>query len=206
METPRPYAQRLRAESAAQTRLRILDSVYDRLRQSPAERLAVDRVARDAGVSRSTVYLIFGDRSGLFDAVGADLLDRGGFADVLAAVDNPDARAAMRAFMRATVDMYAASRDVLRSLYSMAQLDPEAVGGAIARLEKGRLEGMQRVAAGLAAAGELRDDVTVDEATDVLWLLSSFDSFDLLHHGRGRTAGSVAATLTRAVEQSILAA
>ena len=121
METPRPYAQRLRAESAAQTRLRILDSVYDRLRQSPAERLAVDRVARDAGVSRSTVYLIFGDRSGLFDAVGADLLDRGGFADVLAAVDNPDARAAMRAFMRATVDMYAANRDVLRSLYSMTQ-------------------------------------------------------------------------------------
>ena len=45
-----------------------------------------------AGVARSTVYLIFGSRAGLFDAVARDLLDRGGFDRIVRAVGHPDAR------------------------------------------------------------------------------------------------------------------
>lgn len=30
-------------------------------------------------MARPTVYLVFGSRAGLFDAVGADVLQRGGF-------------------------------------------------------------------------------------------------------------------------------
>jgi AcrR family transcriptional regulator len=80
---PRRYEQRLRAESAAETRLRILDAVYERLREAPAEAVSVDWVAKMARVARSTVYLIFESRAGLFDALAADLFDRSGYARLL---------------------------------------------------------------------------------------------------------------------------
>jgi AcrR family transcriptional regulator len=200
----RPYEQRLRAESAAQTRRRILDSAYHRLQQVPSEALTVDRVARDASVSRSTIYLVFGGRAELFDAVGADLLQRSGFDEVMQAVEDRDARAALRRFLRATVGLYAANRDVFRNLFSMAQIDPGAAGGAISRMEHGRARGMQQLAARLAEARLLRDDMGPDDAADLLWLASSFDSFDLLATGRSRSADHIAAALTATVERTML--
>src|SRR6476619_6280718 len=88
----RRYDQRLRAQTADETRRRVLDAVYDELREAPAQPVSVDAIARTAGVARSTVYVIFGSRAGLFDAFAADLLERGGFGRVLDAVADPDPR------------------------------------------------------------------------------------------------------------------
>ena len=201
---PRPYAQQLRAESAAQTRRRILDAVYDRLRQAPGERVTVDGVARDAGVSRATIYLVFGDRSGLFDAIGADLLERSGFSEVMRAVDDPDPRAAVARFLHATTQMYARNQNVLRSLFAMAQVDPTALGGSIARMEDGRNRGMHLLAQRLADEGLLRDGSDTSQAADLLWLMSSFAGFDLLATGRGRTPEHIADTFLATLDQSVL--
>lgn len=202
--SPRPYQQRLRAEAASQTRRRILDAVHDGLRRHPSEALTVDDVARRAGVSRSTIYLAFGGRTQLFDAVGADLLRRSGFDDVMSAVDDPDPGAALRHFLRATTRMYDANRDVLRSLFAMTRLDPEAVGGAIGRMEHGRAHGMSLLADRLAAAGLLRDDVAHDRVVDLLWLVSSFESFDLLATGRARSVEAVAESFMAVLRGAIL--
>src|SRR5258705_11145251 len=85
----RKYEQRLRAEAAEGTRRRILDAVYERLREAPAEPVSIDRIAQIARVARPTVYLAFGSRAGLFDAVGADLLQRGGVENMLQAAAPP---------------------------------------------------------------------------------------------------------------------
>jgi AcrR family transcriptional regulator len=199
----RKYEQRLRAEAAQQTRRRILDAVYERLRSTPAEPVSVDRVARMAGVSRSTVYLIFGSRTGLFDALGAELLHSGGFESMLRQATHPDARKGLRDGIRGVIEMYAAHRDVLRALHSMAQLDADAVGGAIQRMEKGRASGMAYHAQRLAEQAVLRPDVTVNDAADVLWVLTSFDSFDLLYAGRARSRTRVAKTLVTTAERSL---
>jgi len=161
----RKYEQRLRAESAEETRRRILDAVCQRLRSAPAEPVSIDQVARMARVSRSTVYLVFGSRTGLFCALGADLLERGGFGSMLQAASHPDAREALRGGIRGVAGMYAAHRDVLRALNSMAQLDAEAVGGAVQKMDEGRAGGMAAQARRLAEQGILRADVTVDAAT-----------------------------------------
>ena len=200
--SPRPYAQQVRAESTAQTRRRILDAVYERLRQAPAERVTVDGVARDAGVSRATIYLVFGDRTGLFDAIGADLLERSGFTEVMRAIDDPDPRAAVDRFLHATTQMYARNHDVLRSLFAMAQIDPTALGGSIARMEDGRRHGMRLLAHRLADEGQLRDDADPVQAVDLLWLMSSFTSFDLLATGHGRTPEQIADTFLATLERS----
>lgn len=199
----RKYDQHLRADAAEQTRRRILDAVYERLCEVPAEPVSVDRVARIAQVARSTVYLVFGSRAGLFDAVGADLLDRGGFDRLLRAAEHPNAREGLRGGIRAGVALDAANRDVLRVLHSMALLDAEAVGGAIQRMERGRAAGMAYLAGRLAEQECLRPGIGRDAAADVLWLLTSFDSFDLLYTGRSLSVDEVAARLIAVAESSL---
>ena len=199
----RRYEQRLRAESAEQTRRRILDALLQRLREAPAEPVSVDRVAKIARVARPTVYAVFGSRAGLFEAFGVDLLRRSGFDRVLEASAHPDARTALRGTIGGVVAMYAANRDEMRVLSSMALLDAAAAGGAVQQMERGRARGMARLAQRLSDQGVLHADVTVDQATDLLWLLTSFDSFDVLYAGRDRSASEVAQTLTDTAERSL---
>lgn len=199
----RKYEQRLRAEAAEQTRRRILDAVYTRLREAPTEPVSIDGIAKMARVARPTVYLAFGSRAGLFDAVGADLLARGGFEDMLQAAAHPDAREGLRGGIRGTVQMYAVHWDVLRVLSSMAQLDAAAVGGAIQRMDQGRAAGLAHLAQRLADQDKLRPDVTTDQATDLLCLLTSFDSFDLLHTSRGQSVEETATTLISTAERTL---
>ena len=200
----RKYEQRLRARSADDTRRRILDAVYERLRDAPSQTVSVDRVARMAGGARSTVYLVFGSRAGLFDAVGRDVMERSGYADLIQAVGHPDAREHMRGGIAAGARMFAAERDVARALYSMAQLDQEAVGGAIARIESERSNGMLRLARRLEEQGLLRDDVTVEDAASTLWVITSFDAFDLLFTGRGLSLEEATRLLVAAAERALL--
>ena len=199
----RKYEQRLRAEAAEETRRRILDAVYERLREAPSEPVSIDRIAQIARVARPTIYLAFGSRAGLFDAVGADLLQRGGFENMLHAAAHPDAREGLRGGIQGIVEMYATHRDVLRVLSSMALLAAAAVGGAVQRMEQGRAAGMGHLAQRLAEQGVLRPDVEPDQAADVLWLLTGFDSFDLLYTGRALSREDTATTLITTAERSL---
>jgi AcrR family transcriptional regulator len=201
----RRYEQRLRAQAAAETRRRVLDAVYDQLREAPAQPVSVDRIARTAGVARSTVYVIFGSRAGLFDAFSADLLERGGFHRVLDAIADPDPRVTVREGIAGGVHTFATHRDVFRALVSMAALDPEAIGGAMQRSEQRRTKGMMRLARRLARHGLLREGLGAKRAADRLWVLTSFDAFDLLYTGRGLTANEVARVLVDMAERSVLA-
>ena len=199
----RKYEQRLRAESAEETRQRVLDALAKRLREAPAEPVSAERIATMAGVSRSTVYLVFGSRAGMFLALAGDLLERGGFGRMLELAAHPDAREGLRGGIRATVEMYANERDVIRALVSMAQLDANAVGGAVQRLEQGRAIGARYRAERLANQRILRSDVTLADATHLLWLLTSFDAFDLLYTGQGLTIDAAAVLLADSAERSL---
>jgi AcrR family transcriptional regulator len=200
----RKYEQRLRAEGAEETRRSILDAVYEQLRQAPSRPVSIEQIARVAGVSRSTVYLIFGSRTGLFDALSTDLWwHRAGFQGVVDAVAHPDAREHLRGGIDAGVRVFAAHRDVFRALFSMAQLDADAVGGAIARIEENRAGGMAHLARRLGEQQILRPDVAVDDAADLLWLLASFDSFDQLYTGRNLPVDAVSRTLITTAERSL---
>jgi AcrR family transcriptional regulator len=201
---PRKYDQKLRAESAEETRRRILDAVLERFSEAPTERVSVDQVARMAGVARSTVYLVFGSRAGLFDAVARDLLERGGFDRVVRATEDPDARRHLREGFYGTAHTFAAHRDAFRVLYSMASLDPDAVGGAIQRAEERRAGGMAYLASQLEQQQLLRDGVTPEDAAHLMFVLTSFDGFDLLFAGRGMTADQVAETFIDTAEHTLL--
>jgi AcrR family transcriptional regulator len=201
--SPRRYDQRLRAEAAEETRRRVLDALYERLQAGPSRPVSVDEIAQIARVARSTIYLIFGSRAGLFDALAAELFLSGEFALVEAAAANPNARESMRGGLLGGARMFAAHRDVFRVLTSMAQLDANAVGGAVQRLDAARAAGMARLAERVAEAGLLRPDINQEDAAHVLWLLTSFDAFDLLYTGRGLSLDEVVEVLTTTAERSL---
>ena len=128
-----------------------------------------------------------GQTVGLFDAFVADLWERTGLAALTTAVANRDARAHLRAGLFAANQMYAADRAIYRVLFSLAKIDPEAVGGAVQRKERNRAGGMEYLARRLDEDAALRSDVTIEQATHILWVPCSFDTFDALHSDRGLT-------------------
>lgn len=195
----RTYEQRARAEEARRTRARIIDSGIRRLEQAPAEPISIERLAADAGVARSTVYAIFGSRSGLFDAIARDLADRSGYEQLLEAKHHADARDYLRSGLRAASRMLAGDRDVQRALRSMDQLDSEAVGGAIERTEQERANAMRRLSQRLDEQGVLRRELSTADAERILWVVTSFETFDALYTGRGM---SLDATVTLLIEMA----
>jgi AcrR family transcriptional regulator len=203
--SPRKYEQRVRAVAADETRRRILEAMYERLQKSPATAVSVDQVARDAGVARSTIYLVFESRAGLFDALAAYVLKRSGFDAINEAVRHEDAREHLRGALRAGARMYAADLDVIRALHSTAKVDPDTVAGAVQRLEEGRAGGMRYLAKRLHEQGLLRPGVSQKAAADMLWVLTSLESFDLLHTGRGLSPAKAADCLVEMAERAVLA-
>ena len=81
------------------------------------------------------------------------------------------------------MQLYVEDRDLYRVLFSMSQLHPEADEGAIAQKEENRWGGMTYLAQRLADQKLLLPHVTVAEAADLLWVLTSFESFDSLYTG-----------------------
>ena len=198
----RQYVQRVRAESANTTRRRILDAARATLERGPGGALRVDEVARAAGVSRSTVYVLYGSRAGLFDALARHLRLEAGFDELIREFRRPDALEAMRGSQRAAVRMYAKMPELARAMFTMAAVDPDAVA-AVRAIEDGRRPGQAEIARRLAEQGYLRNGVSVDEATDILTVITSFQAFDELFNGGGLPAGVVADRLVAMAERSI---
>ena len=199
----RAYEQKARAESAADTRRRILEGVYECLRTEPSTAPSGGEIARKAGVARSTVYLVFGSRAGLFDAFTEELWQRSGMPNLQEAVNVPDAREGILGGIRAGVDIFAADRDVFNALFAMTKLDPDALGGAVVRMENRRAEGMAWASRRLARQKQLKRGVSATRAAHVLWLVASFDAFDLLYTGRGLSAQETGRILADTFENAV---
>ncbi|MEX1169587.1 MAG: helix-turn-helix domain-containing protein [Chloroflexota bacterium] len=198
----RQYVQRARAEAADATRRRILAAARDSLEHGPVGALRVEDVARAADVSRSTVYLLYGSRSGLFDALARHLRDEAGFDRLVAASRLPDALENLRASQREAVRMYAAMPELARALFTLSAIDPDGLA-EIRAIEDGRRPGMARLAGALSAQDYLRPGVSVEEATEILTVITSFQAFDELFTGSGLPADVVADRLIAMAERSV---
>jgi AcrR family transcriptional regulator len=199
----RPYVQRRRAEAAQETRQRIIEAACASLAAGPLGAVRLDEVARTAGVARSTIYVAFGSRVGLFDAVAGHLLERAGFDRVRLAYRARDAGAALRDSLRAGAAVYAEEPALTRSILTLARIDPDATA-AVTRFERGRWPGMLALASRLDRQGLLREDVAQAEAAEILWVLTSFTTFDQLFADRGLSHEAVAERLIVMAERALL--
>jgi AcrR family transcriptional regulator len=187
----RPYRSRLRAEQAAQTRLRILDASGDLFAERGYVATTIDAVAAQAGVAIDTVYAIFGTKKGLLSAV-IDLRVTGSAdeSDVLAGdgprrlqtmTDQRQMVAGFAADIAARVERVRPIDDVIRSA---ATIDPD-IAELRARMQENRFSKLRAFTEWLAANGSLLDDQDADTAAAVVWTLTSPEVNRLLRDVRG---------------------
>jgi AcrR family transcriptional regulator len=175
---------RQRAEAMAETRARIIEAARSVLAQVPLRRFSIDEAARLAGVNRTTVYDAFGSRSGLLEAVAEDLLRRGGFDQIGQALAEPDVVRAIDGSLDAWARLYEAEAHVAEPIFALAALDPDAVG-AVEVFERGRWDGMRHLALRLEEQGRLAAGVSREEAAELLWVVTSIQTFGQLTRQRG---------------------
>jgi AcrR family transcriptional regulator len=140
----------------------------------------VEAVARQADVSRMTVYYQFGSKAGLLEALFDQLATTGGLqGGAAAALGQPDPLDALAGYIAAFGRFWAAERLVLRRLRSLAALDPELAQGVRAR-DARRRKGLELLAGRLADRYGQPPPQALGEAVVVLHMLTSFEAFDAL--------------------------
>ena len=199
----RPYVQRARAESAAATQRRMIEAARSVLTSGEVPRLELAEVAERAGIARSTVYLSFGTRSALMSKILDDSLSRAGFGRLREYLVLPDAVEAMEKSLTQTAHMYSADHGVLRRMLLLARLDPDVARDYQLRQQR-RETAMRDLAQRLRSQRSLRANVSVEAAAAVLWVLTSFDTFDQLFSGWGLDATSCGVRLVMIARSSLL--
>ena len=173
------YKSPLRTAQAQATRRAIVAAAARLFVDQGYGATTVDAIAQAAGVSRKTVFTSVGGKAAALKlaldwaAVGDDepiaLMER---PEVKAQREEPDARKILA--------MYAVMNGEIAGRVSELQCAVEAVAGADEEL--GRLAetfaaqrrfGMGNLAEELDSRGALRLEMSVDEAADVLWMMSS---------------------------------
>jgi AcrR family transcriptional regulator len=183
----RPYTSTLRAEQAAATRSRILESARTLFVEQGYPGTTLTQVADAAGVAADTVLHIFGSKKGLLKAVldvtiGGDdepvlVLDRQG---PQALRREPDQHRQLAMLARGMTEQLERIRPVDDILRSAATVDPGARSLRDDLQLRQRREAMAQVVSWIAANGDLRDKMSVDEATDIVWTMTSPEVHQLL--------------------------
>jgi AcrR family transcriptional regulator len=179
--SPRPYRLGQRQATTEQTRARILAAAHQLL-AAPGGIAAftVEAVARQADVSRMTVYYQFGSKAGLLEALFDQLATTGRLPQgAVAALGQPDPLDALAGYVAAFAGFWAAERLVLRRLRNLAALDPELEQGVRAR-DARRRKGLELLAGRLADRYGHPPHDALGEAVVVLHMLTSFETFDAL--------------------------
>lgn len=164
--------------TSSNTRNSILKAAWQLLESNQGSGVRMSDIAERAGVSRQAVYLHFETRLDLLVATTLYLDEVKGIDERLAASRAaPDGRSRLTAFIDAWGNYIPEIYGVAKALMTL-----EATDTAAAEAWKGR---MQAVRHGCAAAihaldrdGQLSAAYTVEQATDMLWVLLSVRSWE----------------------------
>jgi AcrR family transcriptional regulator len=178
--SPRSYRLGQRQAAAEQTRARIISAARDLLMSVDGyARFSIEAVARQADVARMTVYHQFGSKVGLLEALCDSLAASGGMGQLATVFRQPDALDALDQYLLVFSRFWNVDRLVTRRLRALAALDPDFEQVIRARDER-RRQGVSVITQRLVEQQILPPDAALDEIVDVLFTLSSFETFEAL--------------------------
>lgn len=199
--SPRPYRLGQRQAATEQTRTRIIQAARELLMAPDGfSNFSIETVARQADVARMTVYHQFGSKLGLLEALCDSLASSGGMAQLANAFRQPNPLDALNQYILTFGRFWDVDRLVMRRLRALAALDPDFEQVMHTRDEwrrKGVRVIAQRIAEQLTPSpSEILDETAatfcpddqrvpsssepLDEIVDVLFTLTSFETFDTL--------------------------
>ena len=199
--TPRPYRLGRRQAAVERTHARILKAARALLVAPGNTAFSIEAVARRARVTRVTVYQRFGSRSKLLEALFDDLARQGGMWDLADAFHQPDPEKALARFVTTFARFWTAHRPIHRRLMALGALDAGLERTLRARQEW-RRQGLRVIVPRLGQRSRGSAAKPQDETIDVLFTLTSFQTFDLLA-GPERTPADVAPIVLRVARAAL---
>ena len=169
-----------------ETRSRILEATWNLLSSADSAVRMAD-VAKAAGVSRQAVYLHYPSRAELLIATTRHIDEVEDVAGQLNAVfANADGRSQLRAFVLAWGNYIPIVQGGAKRLMAIRDVDPDAAAAWEDRMT-GLYNAARAVVETLHRDGELAEDLSVDEAADLLWATVSVPTWEALTVSRGMT-------------------
>jgi AcrR family transcriptional regulator len=193
--SPRPYRMTRRQDLMDSTRIRILTSALAVL--VSGERFSIDAVAREAKVTRVTVYDRFGTREALVESTFDHLAETGGLTSLPRAFTQSNPLDALNEFVMIFCGFYSIHRVALRRLHALGVLGRAAKEHSDRNIR--RLRGLEVLLGRIADAGfpRARDP----EVARVAYALTSFAFVDELT-GLERDPVAVAPTVVALIHHA----
>lgn len=175
-----------RAGQARATRQRIIDHARLLFTEQGYAATTLDQIAVGAGVAVQTVYFHFGNKR----TVLKEVVDRAAVGDdePIPLLDRPiverlrseaDPSAAIALWVDISQDINARITPIMRIVRDAASSDPDMAAQWDTN-QKQTLSAHRMIAQHLSGQEALRNDMTVDEATDIIYALVSLDLYSLL--------------------------
>lgn len=200
--SPRPYRLGERESTIQHTRDRIVEVARALLTTSEGfTSFTIEAVARQANVARMTVYYQFGSKIGLLEAICDTLAANGGITQLANVFQQADPHAALAEYIRVFSQFWDSERLLSRRLRGLAALDPEFELVAGARDQR-RRKSAHVLVQRLADRTGRPAPAMIDQATELLFTLTSFETFDSLA-GPTRTCADVAPLVQRLVRLAL---
>ena len=179
-EGKRPYHSQVRQRQAEETRRRILAAAGELFASRGYAVTTLEAVAEVAEVSSKTIAAVFGSKRALL----AEVINPEAFStpvklliEELRATEDPSRRLSLVAqITRQAYEPLASSLELLRTAGAVA---PELADLA-QQVEARRRRNQARLIASLHEQGVLGSGLSFEEATDVLWALTSYDVYRML--------------------------
>jgi len=179
-EEKRPYHSQVRQRQAEETRQRILVAARELFESRGYAVTTLEAIAELAEVSPKTVTAVFGSKRVLL----AEVINPEAFStpvqqliEELRATEDPSRRLSLVAqITRQAYEPLASSLELLRTAGAVA---PELADVA-RQIEVRRRQNQTRLIASLHDQEMLRPGLSLEEATDVLWALTSYDVYRML--------------------------
>ena len=192
----KPYRSEVRAAAAVETRARIVDAARTLLAGGKGiPSFSLEAVAREAGVTRLTVYNAFESKRGLLEAVFDDMARQGGLLELPSLFAEPDMDKALSRLVSVFCLFWASHRKVLPKFSAVAKLDDE-----IAQSLRQRSERRRQLLTVLI--GRIASDQDQTDLVDLLFALTSFEMFDALSVRR-RSDSAIEALIQELVDDTL---
>lgn len=186
--SPRPYRMDQRRQASETTRAAIIEAAREELLGDDTG-FSIDAVARRADVARMTLYNQFGSKLGLLEAIFDDVAAKGGMARVPAIMMRAGPLDSLAGVIELFCEFWASDRALFRRLFRHGLLDPALSESHRERNERRRRLAQAVVERVIDQVGEL--PISRDEAVDLLFTLTSFETYDSLA-AEGRPVDEVA--------------
>ena len=184
VKNPRRYDSRRRRQQADRTRHDILEAARRLLLDQGYAATTIGAIADAAGVSAETIYKSFGGKAGLVRAIWMKSLEGAGpvpaeeRSDAIRATER-DTRSLIRAWGGFVTEVASRVAPIVLLIRAAAASDAR-MAELVAEVDEQRLRRMEANARTLFERGDIRSDLTLDDARDILWTYTAPELYELL--------------------------